>query len=223
LRFTLPSLARGASRSESTGGYVSAVPNVLADLRDSTAQVLRRLSGATEDTRTEILREAARLLVDARAHFFDAQGETDWRGRTYAYRRFVGEVFSAGNVPRDEIPTVQAAIRYHIGNALRERLSAEELTAIGLRPEGPRERSIEKRRNASALAGVLQGGAVLDDVDDALRALSAVSSALVRIPPSLFSRATNAERREAVEALGAIEDLAGSLKSDAERQRRRPE
>ena len=67
----------------------------LSVIRDDAIASLRRFATTDPADRTPILREVAVALVDAREHFFTSDGSTDWRGRTYAYRRFVGEVFAS--------------------------------------------------------------------------------------------------------------------------------
>lgn len=187
----------------------------MSALKKSAADALRAYLSASDEQRTEKLRAAAEALVDAREHFYTSDGSPDWRGRSYAYRRWVGDVYSDANIPRDELATIQAAIRYHVGNVLRDRLSPEELEDLGLRSVGPRERSVEKRTRQAATLDLFQGGPI-DEPEQALEALQAVDRILARINASTL-RALPADGRkdarktlaEASEALADLEKAAG--------------
>ena len=107
-------------------------------LKSKAAQELRRASRLPEDERAPALREAAGYLVELRSLFTTKAGDTDWRGQSWDYRRAVGEVYGdAGLAPDDPI---KVALRYHIGNALREDLTPEQLEEAGLSARAPRDR-----------------------------------------------------------------------------------
>lgn len=168
----------------------------LVVLRDLAVSVLRKYESAPSSERTEILREVAGVLVEAREHFYVADGSVDWRGRTYAYRQFAGEVISGANLPPEEVHSIQAAIRYHVGNILRERLDPAELEANGLQPSSPRTRSVEKRTRQSEILQRLSGGAAFEDADSVALALSTVESILSRIPEAAVRGLKAADRRK---------------------------
>ena len=48
-----------------------------------------------------------------------------------SYRQVMAEIYEEAQVPR-EADTFQAALRYHVGNLLRERADESELAAVGL-------------------------------------------------------------------------------------------
>lgn len=114
---------------------------IIADLIEEGANLLSQAYTLGQSL-TETYRRLAGVIVDLRKRFPNSQ-ETgpDWRGTTQAYREAVAKMYEASGVEPDSVSNMQAAIRYHIGNVLRERLSAEELAAAGLKAEGPLQRS----------------------------------------------------------------------------------
>lgn len=181
----------------------------LAQIRESATASLRQYPYAEPGARTAILRDVAAALVEAREHFFTADGTTDWRGRTYAYRQFAGEVFSGANLPPEEGSTVQAAVRYHTGNLLRERLGPDEVEALGLNPESPKERSVAKRALQSSALQVLRGGEALQTPAEVAQAVRVASALLGRVDTDAVrswpasARAAIAEETERVAALAS--------------------
>jgi hypothetical protein len=134
------------------------------------------------DEKTTHLREAATAFVDAREHFFTPEGQPDWLGRTGAYRRWVRETFTLASVPNEDRATVQAAIRYHTGNILRDgRVDADTLEDLGLRAESPRERSTEKRIAQTATLSIFSGGQEITDGAQIVSALHLMEVALRRV------------------------------------------
>ena len=170
---------------------------------------LRRYLTSDDDARKGILREVAVAFVSAREHFFTKEGAPDWLGRTYAYRRWVRETMSLANVPPANLNTVQAAIRYHVGNVLRSHLDEETVAGLGLLQESPRERSVEKRERHSAVLTVFGGGGGALDAGEVLFALLTMEGTLARITPDSLAALSGADRR-------AVADLAEKLCSRAE-------
>ena len=62
------------------------------------------------------------------------------------------DLYSRAQVPPEKADTIQAAIRYHVGNLLRERTKGEELAAVGLSPIAPRTRLATRRKVLQAQA-----------------------------------------------------------------------
>lgn len=178
---------------------------VLAQLQDTATKQLRSAMVANDVDRTAHFRAVAEAYVDARALFYTKDGAPDWTGKTYAYRNWVREVTGGANIPASMRTTVQAAVRYHIGNVLRERLAPDELAAVGLRAVSPRERSVEKREGTSAALNMLNGGAPLDQLVDITTAAATFTRALRRVDTSGL---TKEERVVAAEALTALADEA---------------
>jgi hypothetical protein len=152
-----------------------------------------------ETSKTSILRDLAYVVVDLRAQFQTEDGRTDWAGRGHAYRETVARIYSEAGVPSDAAHGLQAALRYHIGNVLREKAPADELEALGLKSATPRERVKETRDRTAALARSAavvteSAGNVRAEVSRLLIAADAVlqrvgEEDLASLPPELFDRA----------------------------------
>lgn len=156
----------------------------LADIRQAAVEGYRAALVSDEDERTVHLRDVAEAYIDAREHFYTKDGDPDWAGRSYAYRQWIRETVTLARLPQDGKQSIQAAVRYHLGNILRDRLDADTLESIGLRKESPRERSVEKRAGVSALLRLVSGGDPIENLADVLEATKAIHSALTRITPS---------------------------------------
>ncbi|WLZ10617.1 hypothetical protein [Arthrobacter phage SWEP2] len=187
---------------------------------DRAINALRRYYAAPESERTECLRETARSFVAARQHFFTREGEPDWLGRTYAYRSWVREVMGAANIPADDLPTIQSAIRYHTGNALREQLSEDEMDALGLKHSSPRERSVEKRERNSETLALFGGGSAITDADDVVRAAALVETFTRRIR---LGDLDAADRRRVAAALEGMCARVADVVAEAKRRKRAAE
>ena len=133
--------------------------------------------------RTDLLKRAAGTIVELRQQFTLEDGRTDWSGRSPRYRAAIAQVYFRAHVPDDKLDTVQAALRYHVGNVLRERAEADELAAVGLSATSPKARIDRIRAVTVALAN--EGKA------DPLRLTEAAETLLGRVSP------------EALVALGA--------------------
>lgn len=184
----------------------------LDELQTEAAKALSESRQAPSRERAALLREAAEGFITAREHFFDRAGEPDWKGRTHAYRQWIQEAMSIAHVPPEETATLSAAVRYHSGNVLRERLDDETLEDLGLRKASPRERSIEKReRHAETLSIFGGGGAEITDVDEILAALRSMKVVLVRVNTSSL---TKAKRRTVAEAVAEVVEAAKRIAGD---------
>lgn len=189
----------------------TASPATLPDIQKAAISSISRSLSASDNVRTDLLREAARYFIDARQHFFTREGEPDWLGRTYAYRTWVREVMSAAHVPGDEVSSLQAAIRYHSGNVLRDRLDAEQIDDLGLRKESPRERSVEKRERSSSTMNIFGGGAELTSAEEILQLCTLTLRALARVNAESLAALPAKERKLAREALRRVAKRAEEL------------
>jgi hypothetical protein len=117
----------------------------ILDLQRAATRELRKAVAAEGADRTHHLRATADLLVDLRALHLDAEGAPDWRGKTFAYRDLVNSVYAAAGLPPESGDTTKTALRYHVGNALRERLTPDELDEVGLSALDPRDRQASRR------------------------------------------------------------------------------
>lgn len=107
---------------------------------------------ASDRQRTDYVKEVAEQVYRLRALHHLADGRPDWSGRSAAYRADVHRIYSEARVPAEVLDTVQAAIRYHLGNLLRARVSVEDLRASGLSATSPRQRLDRDREIAAAVA-----------------------------------------------------------------------
>lgn len=188
-----------------------ASPATLPDIQKDAVDAIHRSLSASDAERTALLREGARLFIDARAHFFTREGEPDWLGRTYAYRTWVREVMSAAHVPAEDVTSLQAAIRYHSGNLLRDRLDEDLLEDLGLRKKSPRERSVEKRERTSGTLNIFSGGAELATVEEITQLCTLAERALVRVNAATIAKFPAKDRKAAREALARLAERANEL------------
>jgi hypothetical protein len=151
-----------------------------------------------EETKADVLKALAKVVVALRANFRTSDGDVDWSGRSWDYRQAVGEMYASAGVPPDSQSNIQASLRYHVGNLLREAVPAQDLEAAGLRTDSPKERMNAARHAVQALAETLEAGdrtratsgeAVLKQ----LRALQVIGSSLA----SQVARLTPEERAAA--------------------------
>lgn len=189
------------------------MPNSIAPLATLQANAIANLTtyqrDADADDRTALLRKTAAAFVSAREHFFTAEGEPDWLGRTYAYRRWIRETMSLANVPGEQLSTIQAAIRYHSGNILRERLDDDTRAALGLRESSPRERSTEKReRHSSTLSIFGGGGQELTDAEEITAAGEMMVTALRRMSLPAVAALPKKDRDKIRAVMVSVFDLA---------------
>lgn len=108
------------------------------------------LTAYLADHKTDHLKDLAHVVVDLRGSFHLDDGRQDWSGRSPGYRQAMADVYARSQVPRDKLDTVQAALRYHVGNLLRDRATDEELAAVGLVARSPKERLANQRHALAA-------------------------------------------------------------------------
>ncbi|MET9959319.1 hypothetical protein ABZ128_09555 [Streptomyces sp. NPDC006326] len=94
---------------------------------------------------TVLLRNVARVLVEMRRR------TGNWGGRGKEYRDFAARIYSGAGIAPDSLDSVQAAVRYHIGNILREVATPEELEDHKLQPLGPSERWRVQQKSRTAV------------------------------------------------------------------------
>ncbi|URQ05013.1 hypothetical protein SEA_ITER_25 [Arthrobacter phage Iter] len=179
----------------------TATPATLADIQKAAISCISASLTAADTERTDLLRDAARLFIDARAHFFNREGEPDWTGRTYAYRTWVREVMSEAHVPGDTVTSLQAAIRYHSGNLLRDRLGDEEIADLGLRKESPKQRSVEKRERSSGTLNLFGAGGEISDPEEITQLCTLAERALGRVNMAGLSAKDRKTTRTALQRL----------------------
>lgn len=112
----------------------------------STVKELTKL----EASRTSLLQELAMTLVLLRGkHKYN--GKPDYAGKSSEYRAVAARIYEEAGVPADSAGTIQASVRYHIGNVLREIHTEKELAEAGLQSASPRERANGRAKVADAM------------------------------------------------------------------------
>ncbi|WP_030962667.1 hypothetical protein [Streptomyces sp. NRRL S-378] len=117
-----------------------------------------------KDVEKTLLRSIAVVLVALRSRCIGTDGRTDWVGRSADYRGKAQELYRQANIPEDSQDTIQGAVRYHIGNILRDELSAEELEDYGLKTLSPVARGRERRASRAAIVTVARAELAAADV-----------------------------------------------------------
>jgi hypothetical protein len=123
---------------------------IMADLTKEGTELLSKAYDLSTSL-TQTYRRFAEVVVDLRKRFPNTAGTgPDWKGTTQAYRDHIAAMYRASGVPEDAVSNMQAAIRYHIGNVLRDRLSEEELTEAGLSKDSPLDRARASRSGGTS-------------------------------------------------------------------------
>lgn len=104
-----------------------------------------------EEQPTILLKNLARVLIELRRRCINAGGNSDMRGQSKEYRDLVKEIYLAAGVGKEKAETTQQAVRWHIGNFLRDEMTAEELSDYGLKESSPIERSQDGREQRAAI------------------------------------------------------------------------
>ncbi|MCM2391725.1 hypothetical protein [Streptomyces albipurpureus] len=124
----------------------------LDDLTDeSEAELIARGSAyAREYARVELqptilLKNIAAVVVAIRRQ------HDDWLGTTSAYRQVVADMYRQAGIPADSKDRLQSAVRWHVGNLLRQTLTARQVERLGLLPTSPLERQQDSRATNAAL------------------------------------------------------------------------
>lgn len=186
-----------------------------------------------DSRRTDILRSLSLVVVGLRSSFIGAGGKRDWAGQTPGYRNAVKRIYDEAGIPSDSLNNTQAALRYHIGNTLREFAPARELKAAGLKSESPRERAAisqgRKPRGSVAVGepdrkatAVLRGGPPLTVEEQAeahakahTSACEMLESALALIVAATNTAITEEEVSEVARMCGEISQAAIGLMAGA--------
>ena len=189
----------------------------LRKIEDHVVKLLRKAINAEGDDRAELLKQVAFDLVEARQHFPHEDGDVDWRGRSYAYRTFVGSCYSGLGVSGDDLASLKASVRYHVSTALRERLVVEGVDPadVGLRPMSARDRASEMRAVRTAAVHEARGGAY-GDARDSFGALRAAHHLLRGLDENALFQPQSKRRDEAVRLVQEIQVRAVGLIAIAE-------
>lgn len=174
----------------------------VAELVDDATEIVRRYM---RSHRTSDLKDLAPVVVELRSQFRLEDGRQDWSGRSPGYRQAMADVYARARIPKDQLDTLQSALRYHVGNILRERASKDDLISVGLTTVAPKER-IQTTRDA--LHAMKEVSAPRQDV----ARLAAYAQALLEYIDDATIPALPPERAEASKlALEAIQRRAAEL------------
>lgn len=141
---------------------------------------------SVEESKTEILKRLAAVVVEVRSKFWDEEtGQPDWRGKTWEYRQFMTAMYEKAGVPPASVSGVQSSLRYHVGNQLREVVGEKELSQAGLLSESPKDRMDRQRTEAEALWRALNDDAISHDIADRRKAYRMLLDAVERLTDRL--------------------------------------
>jgi hypothetical protein len=176
------------------------------------ATLLRDAAKASPDRRTGLLRELAGVIVDLRSRHTMEDGRTDWSGRSSDYRELIADVYSKARLPERAQETTLSALRYHVGNRLREVAPEEDLEDLGLARKRPVERVKDTRDRLSALA---RAGAAVESSSrksDVVRLVTGAEVVLSKVDPSEVPPEKVAAVLASLDAIARkVEDLRASL------------
>lgn len=167
-------------------------PIVYEDVRDLSQPELHargvqlvRAYQQVEKAQVVVLKSLAAVLVALRLQMDDPKGDS------HAYKQQAAEIYRDAGVPKDTKSTVQGNVRWHIGNLLRDLLPPDEVRALGLKEEGPRERRSLARSRTSALVTAQRAG----------ETLAALTPPVVEVTPKKRARKATAVEPPAAPAV----------------------
>lgn len=94
-------------------------------------------------TRTEALKEVARIIVSLRAKC-EYNGCPDWAGNTRKAKDLAAEIYTKAGVDKDSESSMRKALSYHIGNLVRRVATTNELKVAGLIVAPQSARQVQK-------------------------------------------------------------------------------
>lgn len=136
-------------------------------LSDEIVRILRSLRVADPDRHTVLARDLAEAIISLREHFLTPEGRPDWTGRTWQYRAALRELYAQAGYSPAERSATQNTVRYHVGNLMRQRLSAAELRAAGVTAPSPKDRMAARRQRQAALLAASAAPLIAEGSDEA--------------------------------------------------------
>lgn len=109
------------------------------------AKALAALVEAGRDGAPKGAAKAAAEAIVALRRLHEFEGRPDWAGRSPEYRLAIEVIYRDAGIQSDSKGSVQANLRYHVGNVLRAVAPVEDLAALGMTVDGPGERSRKQR------------------------------------------------------------------------------
>lgn len=165
-------------------------------------QVMEKVAGHVRDAvnnvvdgkyNTHSVREAADGLIELRTMFTDRHGNVDMHGNSYPYRQAVAEIMSLAGVQQDERARVMNAVRYHIGNLMREKFTPEELREMGFMESSPLSRAKDERKTRSrVLRTAVSPDEMITDPNEVMAALKSAANLVDNVEFTNFSAVESA-------------------------------
>lgn len=142
---------------------------------------------------TASMHAAADALVDMRMIYTNRDGKPDLAGSSFEYRQAVSDGLADAGVSAGERSKVMAALRYHVGNRVRERFTPEELSEYGLHANSPHERQRAEREMLSRIIRTATSPrAEVTDLEEAVKTIAMAAQMLENIK---LGRLTKADRK----------------------------
>lgn len=138
-QLVLPSLSRESLAAE---GDDALVMRAAAYMREYIA---------VEARPTILLMNIAAVLVELRSRTTTDDGRTDWRGRSVKYRQEANQIYAAAGVSVADRERVSRAVRWHVGNLLREVMTPQELADYDLQESSPLDRLRDSQASTAAI------------------------------------------------------------------------
>lgn len=178
---------------------------------------------AVEHKPTIILRSLAVVLIALRMQHVDSEGRPDMRGRSGPYRGDASEVYRRAGIAPDSQDRLQKAVRWHIGNILRDELDVSTLESYELRQDSPLERQRDDRASRSAVVAASRaeveasssraGGVTVKATADSIRLGRAVTNILKELSPDVIdNEMTDGQRAKLDEQLAEAQTLIAALR-----------
>ncbi|MET9126911.1 hypothetical protein [Streptomyces sp. NPDC004528] len=137
---------------------LTALPVLQLEDIDTESVTMLRARGAAyakahaqiEGAQTVLLKNLAMVILAIR------KKHDDWDGKSYEYRQDVAEMYRQAGIPKDSMSSLQSAVRYHVGNAVRRYLTPREMKRLAIADTTPLERQQDRRASDSLLLSALK-------------------------------------------------------------------
>ena len=127
---------------------------------------------------TPAVRRGAEVIIELRRQFLNKNGLPDLRGDTFAYRSAVRDALTEANIPMEDRGNLMSALRYHVGQTIREGLTDDEIQEAGFKVSSPKERQKVDRLSKAKVVRAIHKGEEITDPDDVMRALRSCANQL---------------------------------------------
>lgn len=208
--------ARRPEKAMPAGLDLSSLPSISpADIVDEGADALVRRGAAyvreyaqVENKPTILLLNIAAVLIALRQQHTTDDGRTDWLGRSGPYRRDAGAVYVSAGVTEETRERISRAVRWHVGNLMREVLTADQLAEYELQESSPLERLQDQRATTSAIVAAARAEVTAQTVGvptvrataDHMRLGTAVTNILGQMSPEVIRETMTDGQRAKLDA-----------------------